>query len=237
MSKKKTNRPHGHYCKVCGEYKANEKFSSKGHASHICKACAGLSAAEKAEKMTLNRLENMFGSGGISKEQKKWLENRLHDHRPEVAETARMVYNSCFPFAERNARKKQLTINTLAFEVNTEVFNEYGDEEKVHQLFTANRQTRLLTFLDLGLGVPEQALTLDGGKMAKLLRWAVHSLEIFMWEEDYCPNHDSDEAAWQVQITYSNGESQNICCGEGYLLDRVEEFYWRIKKCFEPDDL
>ena len=25
----------GHYCKVCGEYKANEKFSGKGHAAHI----------------------------------------------------------------------------------------------------------------------------------------------------------------------------------------------------------
>lgn len=28
MSKKK-NRPHGHYCKICGEYKANEKFSGE----------------------------------------------------------------------------------------------------------------------------------------------------------------------------------------------------------------
>ena len=25
----------GHYCKVCGEYRANEKFSGKGHAAHI----------------------------------------------------------------------------------------------------------------------------------------------------------------------------------------------------------
>ena len=28
MSKKK-KRPHGHYCKICREYKANEKFSGK----------------------------------------------------------------------------------------------------------------------------------------------------------------------------------------------------------------
>ena len=47
MSKKK-NRPHGHYCKIRGEYKANEKFFGKGHAAHICKACSRLSAAEKA---------------------------------------------------------------------------------------------------------------------------------------------------------------------------------------------
>ena len=24
----------GHYCKVCGEYKANERFSGRGHAAH-----------------------------------------------------------------------------------------------------------------------------------------------------------------------------------------------------------
>jgi hypothetical protein len=33
-------KPHGHYCRICGEYKANEKFSGRGHAAHICKACA-----------------------------------------------------------------------------------------------------------------------------------------------------------------------------------------------------
>ncbi|ANU55296.1 hypothetical protein I5Q82_03215 [Acutalibacter muris] len=57
MPKKRKNRPHGHYCKICGEYKANEKFSGKGHAAHICKACSRLSAEEKAERMTLNRMD------------------------------------------------------------------------------------------------------------------------------------------------------------------------------------
>ena len=37
MAKKKKRQ--GHYCRICGEYKANEKFSGKGHAQHICKAC------------------------------------------------------------------------------------------------------------------------------------------------------------------------------------------------------
>lgn len=58
MSKKK-NRPHGHYCKICGEYKANEKFSGKGHAAHICKACSCLlGPREKAPAMDINRLMN-----------------------------------------------------------------------------------------------------------------------------------------------------------------------------------
>ena len=30
-------KKHGHYYNICGEHKANEKFSGKGHAAHICK--------------------------------------------------------------------------------------------------------------------------------------------------------------------------------------------------------
>ena len=95
MSKKKSGCPHGHYCKICGEYKANEKFSGKGHAAHICKACSRLSAAEKAETQTITRLMN-FPMGRLSANDKAWLENRLHDHRPEVAELARESTTSIF---------------------------------------------------------------------------------------------------------------------------------------------
>ena len=38
MAKKK-KKQQGHYCRICGCYKANEKFSGKGHAQHICKSC------------------------------------------------------------------------------------------------------------------------------------------------------------------------------------------------------
>jgi hypothetical protein len=38
MARKKKRQ--GHYCRVCGRYRANEKFSGKGHARHICKDCA-----------------------------------------------------------------------------------------------------------------------------------------------------------------------------------------------------
>ena len=44
-------KKHGHYCKICGEYKANEKFSGKGHAAHICKACSTLPPEKKAEML------------------------------------------------------------------------------------------------------------------------------------------------------------------------------------------
>lgn len=187
MSKKKSglNRPHGHYCKICGEYKANEKFSGKGHSVHICKACSKLSAAEKAEAQTITRLMN-FNMGRLNASEKKWLENRVHDRRPEVAELAREVYNLHFPYAERNARKKQLLINTLIFELhNTTIYDEFGDEYLVNIRFTANRLTNILTMTDFDADGVEQSVTLEKKQMGKLLRWVIHTLEIFMWAEDY----------------------------------------------------
>jgi hypothetical protein len=47
MSKKKQQ---GHYCRVCGRYRANEKFSGKGHRQHICKDCNRDQQAQKREK-------------------------------------------------------------------------------------------------------------------------------------------------------------------------------------------
>ena len=116
MAKRKSHHPQGHYCKICGQYKANEKFSGRGHATHICKACSKLSAAEKAEAQTITRLSNLHGR--LNDGEKKWLENRVRDRRPEVAALAREVYNMHFPYAERNTRKKQLLINTMVFELN-----------------------------------------------------------------------------------------------------------------------
>ena len=88
-------KKHGHYCKVCGEYKANEKFSGKGHASHICKSCASLPAEKQAELMTLNRLLNL--PWRLSKEQLPWLKNRLKDRRPDVRALAQEQYEMRFP--------------------------------------------------------------------------------------------------------------------------------------------
>ena len=73
-------KKHGHYCKVCGEYKANEKFSGRGHAAHICKACASLPPEKKAEMMTVNRLLNL--PWRMFKEERARLRHRIQDRRP-----------------------------------------------------------------------------------------------------------------------------------------------------------
>ncbi len=263
MPKKKSGRPQGHYCKVCGEYKANEKFSGKGHAAHICKACSRLSAAEQAEAMTINRLMS-FPIGRLSVSDRGWLENRLHDQRPEVASLAKEVYSLHFPFAERNARKKKLTINKLVFELHTVLFDVWGDELPVNKRFTADRISRILTMTDFDADGVEQSMELDGGKMSTFLRWVVHSLEIFMWPEDYdldpgslleccLDNWDEDadvelleveappadlgrKASWQVRIEYADQTTQEIISYQLYLTDRPEELYLAMLEYFEPED-
>jgi len=89
-----TMKKHGHYCKVCGRYRANEKFSGKGHASYICKDCAKLPPEVKAEQETLNRLFNL--PWHLSKAQKSWLKNRTQDRRPEVKALAQEQYDMRF---------------------------------------------------------------------------------------------------------------------------------------------
>ena len=231
MPRKKSNRPHGHYCKICGEYKANEKFSGKGHAAHICKVCSRLSAAEKAEAQTITRLTN-FPMGRLSANDKVWLENRLHDHRPEVAELAREVYNIHFPYAERNARKKQLVINTLTFEIHTEVYDEFGDELSVNRKFTADRISRVLTMVNFDGDKAEQSISLDGKKMSNLLRWVVHGLEIFMWEDDYNLHPSWEDALPYFDLLPEEWPDENL---EG-AGDDIDEMLSDSGGPFESED-
>jgi len=47
----------GHYCRICGRTRANEKFSGKGHRNHICKDCTCKSRS-KSKNNVLN--ESVF---------------------------------------------------------------------------------------------------------------------------------------------------------------------------------
>lgn len=226
MAKKKKH-PQGHYCKICGEYKANEKFFGKRHTAHICKSCSRLSAAEKAEMQTMNRLVGL-PFRHLSQSEKKWLENRVHDRRPEVAGLAREVYRECFPYAERNALKKQLVISELDFEIHMEVYQEYGDWETVNQEFHMVRKERKITFLDLDRGGLKQETVLDGGSVAKLLRWIVHTLEIFMWPQDY--GYVSSYGDPFVELNLETGENVSADDFDDEICVEDTGLFWELGK-------
>lgn len=94
---KGNNKPHGHYCRVCGEHKANEKFSGKGHAAHICKACHGLPVERRNELEKINKIDRISESFFISKENLNRLKKYAGDKRyPESSEYAKQALESFY---------------------------------------------------------------------------------------------------------------------------------------------
>jgi len=89
MAKNKKTR--GHYCFVCDTVMANEKFSGKGHANHICKKCSKLPVEARNEKKAINRINSLYQYTFLSKVKRQML-NKYSSHNSEkVRLTAKEV--------------------------------------------------------------------------------------------------------------------------------------------------
>jgi len=191
--KKKSGEPkrppqhHGHYCRICGEHKANEKFSGKGHAAHICKACASKSPAQKSEDVTINRLHDM-AFRYLNEAEMKWLRNRRNDSRPEVQELARQVFEEKFPRQARNEIKAQLHIKSILFRVHGEMYDSYGDEYIANAEFIADTSGRIIKklFDENNIFMEEKSVDIGVKAVRKLFNVAVHNYDISFWETDLC---------------------------------------------------
>ncbi len=224
----------GHFCKVCGMRKSNESFSGKGHAAHICKACSRLSPAQQAEQMTLRRLENL-PLRRLTESEMAWLKNRTHDHRPEVKALACMVYAERFPRLARNQKKQELSIRTLELSINGEVCDPYGDLMYVKESYQVSRTPPAIVCVrrdgtSLAIEPPPKILS-------KLLKWTVHTLEIYWWEQDYCSPADIEltgveSPLWSVHVEYSNGEIQEMKSADDFP-DNVLELFFALSELFE----
>ena len=78
---------HGHYCKVCGEYRANEKFSGRGRGSHICKRCMSMPLEERNANEKLQKI-NRMESRKLSASELNWLRRKTKDSDEAVREAA-----------------------------------------------------------------------------------------------------------------------------------------------------
>lgn len=231
-------KPQGHYCKICGERKSNESFSGKGHAAHICKTCSRLSPQQQAEQMTLNRLSEL-PMRYLSNSEIKWLKNRTDDHRPAVRELAREIYAEQFPHAVRNQRKQQLSIKVLELMVNAEIYDLYGDPTHINENYRITRTPPAIVRTQEDGSV--QTVAPQPKELSKLLKWTVHTLEIFCWEQDFCDpfNIELDEpepVTWRIHVEYSNGEIQDTESTNG-IPDRLDELLFSLSEFFEQADL
>ncbi len=157
--------------------------------------------------------------------------------------------------------EKKLIINTLSFEIHMEVYDRHCDMERVDRRFRAERKRNTISMMDFHADGVETAVTLQGGQMAKLLRYRVHTLEIFMWGQDYLLVSGSgdnpgilpeesfgvdgmaeneeilpEEPYWCAHVEYADHTSQNIACYEDYLPERPEELFFSLLGYFEPKD-
>lgn len=121
-------REKGHYCKICGCHKANEKFTGKGHANHICKECQQLSAAQQSEQQKLNRLERIAMRLYPSKDELNQLERYAKkDSSPEVREFAQDIL-------ERFQQYKEAKYTDCALELEEVKLSDCDDEFKADLL-------------------------------------------------------------------------------------------------------
>lgn len=85
MGKRKKRR--GHYCYECGQVRANEKFSGKGHRQHICKDCKKGRNRQKKEILTEeeNALEGIPWLGESEFDDEMYLVNGEMEHQEAEA--------------------------------------------------------------------------------------------------------------------------------------------------------
>jgi len=215
-SKKRKHKPRGHYCKVCDTYKANEKFSGKGHAARICKACMKLPPAERSAQMTLNKIEGM-AFRYLNESEIKWLLGKMNDQQPEVREAAIEAHRIKFPHFERNLKKKGLTAHSLEFYIHGEIWDEWGDEISVHMRFFADN-TGLFQRIDYDApeGERETEIKMDGKEARKFLKAVVHELNAPFWDEDLSDADPSDDPYLDILPGYRDYEG-------GMIEDGFEE--------------
>ena len=124
-------RRRGHYCRICGEWKANEKFSGKGHATHICRECAALPQEKKNEVRRMGRIEHIAEKYPRFREDWEYLERcAKNPDFPQAAKFARMVLGMSGREPSVGGKKKTATevyADTLAYgELDEDFRNEAG---------------------------------------------------------------------------------------------------------------
>lgn len=68
----------GHYCRICGRTRANEKFTGKGHKNHVCKDCSGKSG-KKAKRNSSSEDDLIFETKLLSNDMLIHSENMFFD--------------------------------------------------------------------------------------------------------------------------------------------------------------
>ena len=81
----------GHYCRICDRERANERFSGKGHAQHICKDCAALPKDERDAVLQTDEIFGFLHQSHISERNVARLAVLAGSQNAEVAQLASII--------------------------------------------------------------------------------------------------------------------------------------------------
>ena len=81
----------GHFCRICGRTRANEKFSGSGHRDHVCKDCQRMPREKRDRIEHLADLWDFLDQSNISAKNIERLKALAAHSDPEVQTLARLV--------------------------------------------------------------------------------------------------------------------------------------------------
>ena len=247
MARKK-KKGEGHFCWVCGQHKAHEKFSGKGHANHMCKQCHGLPVTERNKMVAVRKAENM-AHRYLNEQEIKWLRKKMNDPRQEVRDAARVAHGIKFPRYGRNTIKKGLTARSLEFYINGEVWDEWGDELAVHMRFIIPDNSGVVKRIDYTAPETEQETEVNIGHSAslKFLKAVIHQFDALFWHENLSGAEyeyteeppappDDREPIWSLRLLLTKGMGESVQTFYSQMHEEPQDLFWSLMEFFEPDD-
>ena len=120
----------GAKCLAYGEYKANEKFSGKGHAAHICKSCASLPIERKNELQRINKVAQIAEKLRPAREEWDLLEKYSKQKKyPELQEYAGDVLEHHRQMRElRKPQIEEVLYNDLEDDLKEEIDDHFYED-------------------------------------------------------------------------------------------------------------
>jgi hypothetical protein len=127
----------GHWCRICGRTRANEKFSGRGHRDHVCKDCQRMPREKRDRIEHLDDLWDLLDQSNISAKNIQHLKVLASDSDPEVETLARLVLDIARVHPHKRRRWRHLAagqrdlfhraVTVLGPDFFTEVLLDYGD--------------------------------------------------------------------------------------------------------------
>jgi hypothetical protein len=129
----------GHYCRICGRSRPNERFSGRGHRIHTCKDCQRIPRAERDRMERLDELHGFLDQSHFSgknfarlKTLSAHADREVAEHAALILEIARVLpgkRNRWLKLARRHRPLFQRALEFFGREFFEDLLAGYGDFE------------------------------------------------------------------------------------------------------------